>query len=113
VEDHAHRQYQAEVAGRWHATQLDLNDELAEYRARIASEAGELEAERFMRIYAEEVLAYERDFRSNPRAGARRMAREEPPVNAMPPAALIGHVSRPVMPLFIVFIIIGAAALLF
>lgn len=119
LEDHIRRQFQAEQDGCWYAVQNDINDELAEHRADIAAAFGVYEAERFWRIYVEEQLAFERDMRRNPQAGARRMMGGEPFSQALRPAvAQIEY--RPVQPAgaspwasFFILIIVGAAALLF
>ena len=126
VEDHARRQYAAECEGRWHAVQNDLNDELADAREMVRQRAGDLEAERFSRIYTEEVLAYERDFHSNPLAGARRMSEgyrdvgrqrqpqpQQPHQQVLQLAAPRRNPSQGTRILAIILIIAGAAALLF
>ncbi|GEM_PF-6935987 len=127
VEDHARRQFAAEGDGRWHATQNDLNDELAQHRAEVAERAGEIEAERFMRIYAEEVLAYERDFHMSPRKGAVRMGagsrvqadksyhweRPHPPAVVFPEIEAPKRESAAPGWIFVLIAVSGAAALLF
>jgi hypothetical protein len=44
----------------------DLNDELSDFAAEIGRRYDQAEAERFLRLYAEEVLALERDMLSSP-----------------------------------------------
>jgi hypothetical protein len=72
LESHLQQQARAHVDGNWHAVQNDINDELNDAANRIRMRCGDAEAERFLRLYAEEVLAWERDAMRSPATMARR-----------------------------------------
>ena len=73
VEGHVRQLYEAEREGRFYAVQNDVNDEIRDAAAHIAVHEGEAAVERFGRMYAEEQLALERDFRANPGKNAARL----------------------------------------
>lgn len=73
VEEHARRQFIALGKGRWNAEQNDIADEMSDAVEHVRSEAGDVAAEQFRRVYTEEVLALERDMRADPVRNARRL----------------------------------------
>ena len=97
VERHIRAQMNGHVSGRWHAVQNDNNDELNEIASEIGRRCDQAEAERFLRLYAEEVLAIERDMRASPIAATHSLfgdgGRDADP--STPGLLLIEHKRRP------------------
>lgn len=114
LDDHLRRQAGAHVDGRWYAVQNDINDELNDAAGYIGARFGAVEAERFLRLYAEEQLAFERDMRANPRQAAARFYPDEFGPGVVVQAQLPAPSKPSIAPLLLFCFIIGGilAALL-